>query len=132
MKNSEPKIVVFESVSEMLGKQGVEEKDFDTRCELMAALTEYIAQSKMTQKEVAQILKVDQPRVSDLVRGKISKFSLGTLIEYLWRLNFDVTVKFKAPDIKKAEPRSVKNTEVRSTVKTARKATPKAEQLEFA
>lgn len=132
MKNSEPKIVFFESVSEMLGKQGVEEKDFNTRCELMAALTEYIEQSKMTQKEVAQILKVDQPRVSDLVRGKISKFSLGTLIEYLWRLNFDVAIKFKAPDIKKAEPRPAKKDEVRHPVKTSRKPTTKAKQLEFA
>lgn len=132
MKNSEPKIVFFESVSEMLGKQGVEEKDFNTRCELMAALTAYIEQSKMTQKEVAQILKVDQPRVSDLVRGKLSKFSLGTLVEYLWRLNFDVAIKFTAPDIKKVEPHSAKKDEARNSVKTPRKPTAKAKQLECA
>lgn len=123
MKNSEPKIVVFGSASEMLGKKSVDQKDFDTRCVLMSAISDHIEKSKMTQKEVAVILGVDQPRISDLVRGKISKFSLGTLIEFLWKLNFDVTVKFTAPDIKK---------DVRHPEKTSRKVINKTEQLEFA
>ncbi len=130
MKDSEPRLLVFGSVSEMLGKKGVAEKDFDTRCSLMTAIAEYIEISKMTQKQVAQILEVDQPRVSDLVRGKISKFSLGTLIEFLWKMDFDVSVKFTAPKQAKTEKKSaasVKNARV-----VGKKSTRKTEQLELA
>jgi predicted XRE-type DNA-binding protein len=115
MKHSEPRLVVFGNVSEMLGKTGVEAKDFDTRCNLMATLAEHIKSSKMTQAQVAEILGVDQPRVSDLVRGKISKFSLGTLIEFLWKLDFDISIDVKAPKIA-----SKPNTFVKSNRKGAR------------
>jgi len=130
MKNSAPGLVVFGSVTEMLGKQGVAEKDFDTRCSLMATISEYIEISKMTQKEVAQILEVDQPRVSDLVRGKISKFSLGTLVEFLWRLDFDVAVSVTSPKHTKTDKKNV--VPVKSTRKVAKKASSKNEQLELA
>lgn len=130
MKDSEPRLVVFGSVSEMLGKKGVAEKDFDTRCSLMTAIAECIESSKMTQKQVAQILEVDQPRVSDLVRGKISKFSLGTLIEFLWKMDFDVSVNFIPPKQAKTEPKSA--VPVKNARMVGKKSAKKAEQLELA
>lgn len=49
-----------------------------------------------TQSEAAQRLGVTQPRVSDLLRGKLSKFSLDTLVNMLAALGEEVEIKVKA------------------------------------
>ena len=46
----------------------------------MTALRKFIEKERLTQAEAAKRLKVTQPRVSDLIRGKISRFSLDTLV----------------------------------------------------
>ncbi len=50
------------------------------RCDLMIALEEHIKRHEMTQAQAAALFGVTQPRVSDLVRGKIDLFSLDALI----------------------------------------------------
>ena len=45
-----------------------------------AALRKFVKQERLTQIEAAKRLKVTQPRVSDLMRRKISRFSLDTLV----------------------------------------------------
>ena len=44
--------------------------------------------------DLAWVIGTDRPRVSELRRGKLTRFSLGTLIRYLGRLNHrvDITV----------------------------------------
>lgn len=50
------------------------------RAELMAGLRETIAAKGWTQAEAAGHLGIGQSRVSDLVRGKVDKFSLDMLV----------------------------------------------------
>lgn len=50
------------------------------RSELMMNLAEVIRERGMTQGDAATLFGVTQPRVSDLMRGKINLFSLDTLI----------------------------------------------------
>ena len=50
------------------------------RAQLMTALRKFVEKKRLTQAEAAKRLKVTQPRVSDLMRGKISRFSLDTLV----------------------------------------------------
>ena len=50
------------------------------RSALMVALKQHIAQSGLTQAQAAGLFGVTQPRISDLVRGKINIFSLDTLV----------------------------------------------------
>ena len=50
---------------------------------LMIELRKLIAARGLTQKEAAALFGVTQPRVSDLVRGKITLFSLDTLVDML-------------------------------------------------
>ena len=52
-----------------------------------------IAARKLTQRAAAEILGIDQPRVSLLVRGKTGQFSLEKLIELLERLSYDVHIR---------------------------------------
>ncbi len=100
MKNSlKHEAVAFSSVSELLQKSPAEAKEYEVRCELLTALRTHIANLPFNQTQIAEILGVDQPRVSDIVRGKISKFSLGTLLEFLWKMNFDTTIKVVPPKI---------------------------------
>ncbi|WP_454689360.1 helix-turn-helix domain-containing protein [Achromobacter aloeverae] len=50
------------------------------RSALMVALKSHIARSEMSQAQAAQLFGVTQPRVSDLMRGKINLFGLDALV----------------------------------------------------
>ena len=50
------------------------------RSELMIALKDHIARAEMGQAQAAQLFGVTQPRVSDLMRGKINLFALDALV----------------------------------------------------
>ena len=53
------------------------------RSHLMMALRDHISQQGLNQVAAASLLGVTQPRISDLVRGKIDLFSLDTLVNML-------------------------------------------------
>jgi predicted XRE-type DNA-binding protein len=55
------------------------------RADLMIQLTKLIETRGLTQASAAKLLGVTQPRISDLMRGKIDRFSIDTLIEMLGR-----------------------------------------------
>lgn len=65
------------------------------RADLMIQLTQLIEERGLTQKRAAVALGVTQPRISDLVRGRIELFSIDTLVEMLTHLGVAVTVKTK-------------------------------------
>lgn len=74
------KIQSFDSVWDALEDTPEAAQNMTLRCDLMIALEEYIKRNKMSQAKAAQLFGVTQPRVSDLVRGKIELFSLDSLI----------------------------------------------------
>jgi predicted XRE-type DNA-binding protein len=49
----------------------------------MIELSELIQNKAWTQAKAAQLMGVSQPRISDLVRGKIDRFSIDSLIAML-------------------------------------------------
>ena len=53
------------------------------RSDLMIAIAGHIERSGRTQAEAAKVFGVAQPRMSDLIRGKINLFSLDTLVDML-------------------------------------------------
>jgi predicted XRE-type DNA-binding protein len=65
------------------------------RTDLMIQLAGLIAERGLTQKQAAKALGVTQPRISDLVRGRIELFSIDTLVEMLSRFGVSVTLKTK-------------------------------------
>lgn len=50
------------------------------RSALMMALKDHIARAGLSQSQAAKVFGVTQPRVSDLMRGKIDLFGLDTLV----------------------------------------------------
>ena len=66
------------------------------RSELMARLRKVIDEGGLTQARAARLFGVSQPRVSDLVRGRIELFSIDALVNLLARAGMRVTVKAQA------------------------------------
>jgi len=64
-------------------------------CDLMNEAEQLIKKRRLTQARAAKLLGVTQPRVSDLMRGKIELFSIDTLVEMLGRLGVSVTLTTK-------------------------------------
>ena len=51
------------------------------------------AASRYSQSELEKILQTSQPRISDLLRGKMSKFSLDMLVVYAEQLGLETSIK---------------------------------------
>ena len=66
-----------------LGFPGDEAQNLKIRTDLMIRLSKLIEARGLTQAQAARLFGVTQPRVSDLVRGKIDRFSIDTLIAML-------------------------------------------------
>jgi len=66
-----------------LGFSTDEAEHLKVRADLMIRLTRLIETKGLTQARAARLLGVSQPRISDLVRGKIARFSVDSLIEML-------------------------------------------------
>ena len=66
-----------------LGFAAEEATNLKLRSDLMIRLSKLIDARGLTQGQAAELFGVTQPRVSDLVRGKIDRFSIDTLIAML-------------------------------------------------
>ncbi len=69
-----------------------EAENLKVRADLMIELTRLIEAQGLTQVASAELLGVTQPRVSDLMRGKIDRFSVDSLIEMLGHAGACVSV----------------------------------------
>jgi predicted XRE-type DNA-binding protein len=65
------------------------------RSELMIALKNHIADTRMSQARAAKLFGVTQPRVSDLVRGKINLFGLDALVNMASAAGLHVEMRVK-------------------------------------
>ena len=63
------------------------------RSDLMIQVGRVLKERKLTQAKAARLLGVSQPRVSDLVRGRVDLFSIDTLVEMLVHLGVSVTLR---------------------------------------
>ena len=70
----------FASVWDAIEDTPAEAENMRLRSSLIMALKEHIARSGMSQSQAAKLFGVTQPRVSDLMRGKINLFGLDALV----------------------------------------------------
>lgn len=66
------------------------------RAELMIALQEHIKNTGLTQAQAAKKIGVTQPRISDLMRGKIDLFSLESLVDMITGVGLSIEFTLKA------------------------------------
>ncbi len=65
------------------------------KAELVRQITEILSQRKLNQVQAAEVLGIDQPKVSALMRGKLTGFSTERLFRFLNALGCDVQIVVK-------------------------------------
>jgi predicted XRE-type DNA-binding protein len=70
----------FASVWDAIEDTPEEAENMKLRSVLMTALKTHLTRTKLSQAQAAKLFGVTQPRISDLMRGKISLFSLDALV----------------------------------------------------
>ena len=65
------------------------------RADLMIELRDVIQRKGLTQAEAAKLFGVSQPRISDLVRGKIALFTIDMLVNMLARAGKKIVIQTK-------------------------------------
>ena len=65
------------------------------RSHLMMAIEQLIKARGLTQTRAARLFGVSQPRVSDLVRGRIELFSIDTLVQMLGRAGVGLSIRLE-------------------------------------
>ena len=78
-----------------LGFSAAEAENLRIRSAMMRALVAYIRKSELTQARAAKAFGVSQPRISDLMRGKIHLFSIDNLVMLLAAAGLRVDLKIK-------------------------------------
>ena len=83
----------YSNVFEALEDDPTMAQNLKIRSELMISLRRYIEDEGLEQKKAAKLFGVHQPRISDLMRGKIDKFTIDMLVNMLARIGKIVKLK---------------------------------------
>lgn len=84
------------NIYEDLGFPPGEARCLKIRSVLILTATRFIEERGLSQAEAAKLMGVSQPRISDLVRGRINQFTIDSLINML--TNAGVPVEVRAAD----------------------------------
>ena len=85
----------FASVWDAIEDTPRQSASLKARAELMIALQQHLKAARMTQTQAAKMLGVTQPRVSDLMRGRIDLFSLESLVDMVTSAGLRVEFRLK-------------------------------------
>ena len=72
------------------------------RSELMTRIEQFVKRGGLTQKDSARALGVTQPRLNDLLKGRIDKFSLDALVNMLGHAKLRVEIRVNKMPLRKA------------------------------
>jgi predicted XRE-type DNA-binding protein len=73
-----------------LGFDAAESENLRLRSDLMIELSKLVRSRRLTQDKAAAMFGVSQPRVSDLMRGRIDRFSVDMLVAMLGKAGLRV------------------------------------------
>lgn len=85
---------------ELISSDPVEYNSMAMKSKLIVILTKFIRDQGWTQTFAAEKLGISQPRVSNLMNGKIDKFSIDMLMEILFKLGYTLDMRFNPMDQK--------------------------------
>lgn len=74
------------------------------KAELAMLITAIIKDKSLTQKQAAELMRIDQPKVSKITRGLLSEFSIERLLKFILLLGFDIEIKPKPHKVKNTLP----------------------------
>jgi predicted XRE-type DNA-binding protein len=93
---SEEAMQTFDNVWDAIADTPKEAANLTLRSDLMDMIVQIIKEDDWTQAEAAARCGVTQPRMNDLLRGRISRFSLDALVNIAAKLGRRVTVSLDA------------------------------------
>lgn len=85
----------FASVWDAIEDTPVEAENMKLRSQLMLQLKDYVARAGLSQAEAAKLFSITQPRVSDLMRGKINLFAIDALVNMAAAAGLKVEIKLR-------------------------------------
>jgi predicted XRE-type DNA-binding protein len=85
----------FSNVWDAIEDTSEDAENMRLRAELMMALKKRISRASMSQAQAARLFGVTQPRVSDLLRGKINLFSLDALVKMATAAGLHVELRIR-------------------------------------
>ena len=85
----------YHSVWDAIEASGEAAANMKVRAELMIALQERVKRQTGTQADKATRLGINQPRLNDLLRGRIGKFSLDALVNLASRAGLRVNLQVR-------------------------------------
>lgn len=83
----------YESVWDAIEKSPAKAANLKLRSSLMLALRRHIEREGLSQTDAARVFGVSQPRISNLMRGKINLFSIDMLVNMLTAAGLRVSVR---------------------------------------
>ncbi len=87
------KVTYEESSGNVFADLGFEDpEEALAKSELARQIAKIIKRRKLRQKDAAEILGIDQPKISALIRGRLRSFSLERLFRFLNELGQDVSI----------------------------------------
>lgn len=86
----------FNSIWDAIADTPAEAANMAARAELMRQIAALINGRKWTQTQAAQTCGITQPRINDLLRGRVSRFSLDALVNIAANLGQKVHVQIDA------------------------------------
>jgi predicted XRE-type DNA-binding protein len=90
------KIDTYASIWDAIAESPEEAANLRMRADLMRKIATLVKKAGGTQADAARRCGVTQPRLNDLMRGKISRFSLDALVNIATALGWKVSVHLKA------------------------------------
>ena len=99
------KATTYPSVWDAISDTPQETASMKARSKLMMALSDIIGQRPLRQKDAAELFGVTQPRISDLLRGKIHLFSLDMLMDMASTAGMSPEVSVTKPRVKRVVAR---------------------------
>jgi predicted XRE-type DNA-binding protein len=85
----------FENVWDAIEDDPIVRENLKMRSVLMLEIEDHIKREGWTQAEAAKRLGVTQPRVSNLMRGKINAFGLDMLVKMATAAGLRITLRVK-------------------------------------
>ncbi len=78
-----------------LGFSPSESGKLNIKYHLMSKIEAYIIDKNLTQEQAARMMGVNRPRISDVVRGKIDKFTIDALVDMLTKVGCHIDIHVK-------------------------------------
>src|SRR4051812_31441643 len=92
-------ITVRRSSGNVFADLGIDDaEEYLAKSDLAAQIQAAIEARRLTQKKAGALIGISQPKVSDLLRGRLDGFSTDRLFRFLARLGADVRISVSRPN----------------------------------